>query len=886
MVSRTIRNLLIMCLILAAAAFSVLFLCGFSENRSLSQDLFLDLDEDTSSIAGPEPVGLIRSILASIAPEKEYSPITLDYPFNKSVFPPEIVAPTFLWHDPEKAADLWLIDITFKDNPFHIYALTTGKQVEPQIDPAAVSSTNEDYRRSDYELSAKAWTPDERSWNTVKRNCVEAFGTVTIIGLRSPASTSFAEASGSKPEILSRASMQLIVSKDPVGTPIFYRDVPLMPSETSTGVIKPIAKEALPLIVWRLRDISKPSAPVVLKDMPTCVNCHTFSRDGKVLGMDMDGPTGDKGAYALTKVKKNTVIATDNIITWNSYRYSPKGHMNFGLFSHVSPNGKYVISTLNESTFVANYPDFRFLQSFYPTRGIFVVYYSDTGRMEPLPGANDPNYVHTNACWSPDGRNILFSRAKAKDNYETKVMPKHVNDPNETFIQYDLYTMPFNNGKGGLPTPLAGASQNGMSNSFSRYSPDGKWIVFVQTNKGQLMRPDSKLYIIPAQGGNPRKMSCNLPLMNSWHSWSPNGRWLVFSSKGFTPFTQMFLTHVDENGNDSPAILIPNSTAANRAVNIPEFLYNSVDAIVLISTPVQDSYRHFKKSTELTYSGKYAEALEELEKSLLLNPYYAKAHNERGVVLLNTGRHQESIACFERAIQLDPELAIAYSNYGFVLALMGQTDKAISMYSRALEIDSSSADVLNNAAQLLQDTGRLEEAEPMMRRAVEIWGKSFGYKHPNVASALNNLAGLLMKTGRLEEAEAMYRRVVKILENPGGAPLPNYAGAMNNLARLLQDTGRLEEAEPMYRRALEIDESRFGQVRPDGVAICLDNLAQLLHNTGRLKEAEVMYRRALKIFEESFGPGHWRTKNVRENLEKLMKESEQQTKDGGQNAPH
>ena len=60
--------------------------------------------------------------------------------------------------------------------------------------------------------------------------------------------------------------------------------------------------------------------------------------------------------------------------------------------------------------------------------------------------------------------------------------------------------------------------------------------------------------------------------MNSWHSFSPNGRWLVFSSKSRSPYTQMYLTHIDENGNDSPAILIEGSTAANRAVNIPEFV--------------------------------------------------------------------------------------------------------------------------------------------------------------------------------------------------------------------------------------------------------------------------------------------------------------------------
>jgi hypothetical protein len=93
------------------------------------------------------------------------------------------------------------------------------------------------------------------------------------------------------------------------------------------------------------------------------------------------------------------------------------------------------------------------------------------------------------------------------------------------------------------------------------------------------MRPDSQLYIVPFAGGKARRMRANLTLMNSWHSFSPNGRWMVFSSKGRSFFTQMYLTHIDANGQDSPAILIDNATAANRAVNLPEFVNMAPDAI-------------------------------------------------------------------------------------------------------------------------------------------------------------------------------------------------------------------------------------------------------------------------------------------------------------------
>ena len=79
-------------------------------------------------------------------------------------------------------------------------------------------------------------------------------------------------------------------------------------------------------------------------------------------------------------------------------------------------------------------------------------------------------------------------------------MAESANDPNETPIQYDLYRIPFRDGQGGKPEPIAGASANGMSNSFPKVSPDGRWIVYVQARNGQLMRPDSRLFIVPAAG--------------------------------------------------------------------------------------------------------------------------------------------------------------------------------------------------------------------------------------------------------------------------------------------------------------------------------------------------------------------------------------------------
>ena len=147
--------------------------------------------------------------------------------------------------------------------------------------------------------------------------------------------------------------------------------------------------------------------------------------------------------------------------------------------------------------------------------------------------------MQTNAVWSPDGKEIVFARAKAyraerleqKNSalVDDKDVPEFTVDKKP--FRYDLYRIPFNDGKGGTPQPLQGASDDGMSNFFPKYSPDGKWIVFCKAKSYMLLQPDSELYIVPAAGGVARRLRYNTARMNSWHSWSSNSRWLVFSSK-------------------------------------------------------------------------------------------------------------------------------------------------------------------------------------------------------------------------------------------------------------------------------------------------------------------------------------------------------------------
>ncbi len=550
--------------------FSVLFVVSF---LSIA---FLPSFVDSRRIEGLP--GLVHA--AQDAP-RALSPISIDYPEGGSIFPPGITPPTFLWRD--AAGTSWSIDITFADksDPIHIVPPREHMKLGP-IDPDTVADSNKPPVLTLQQAAAWAWTPDPATWSAIQAHSVEKPANVVITGYRDGKVA------------WSQSKMQFTTSQDPVGAPIFYRDVPLMPSAGVNGVVSPLAPTAIPLVHWRLRDITKPESHTVLRDMPTCGNCHSFSADGKTFGMDIDGPANDKGLYAVVPVQKHMTIDSKDMVSWN-----PAGQIGttrVGFMSQVSPDGRFVLSTfagpdlkLHESYYVTNFMDYRFLQVFFPTRGILAWYDRTTGLRTPLPGADDPKFVQTDGVWSPDGKYIVFARAEAKAPRERgQPAALHALDEYETQIKYDLYRIPFNDGKGGVAEPIAGASGNGMSNNFPKVSPDGRWIVFVQCKNGQLMRPDSQLYIVPASGGAARRMRANTSLMNSWHSFSPNGRWMVFSSKARSPYTQMYLTHIDADGNDSPAILIDNTTAANRAVNIPEFANIAGDGIQDIEVHVAD----------------------------------------------------------------------------------------------------------------------------------------------------------------------------------------------------------------------------------------------------------------------------------------------------------
>jgi Flp pilus assembly protein TadD len=726
--------------------------------------------------------------------------ITIDYPVTGSIFPPEFPAPTWQWRGADDKVILWEINVTFSDSSPSIKTESSGKRMQiGESDPRCVSPTNKPPELTPEQAAAHTWTPDSVMWSAIKKQSVGNPATIVITGHRQ----------GDSKKIFSRGQVSIQTSNDSVGAPIFYRDVPLMPSENEKGVIKPLAPQAVPLIAWRLRNVGNRQSQVMVEGLHSCANCHSFSTDGKTLGMDMDGPQNDKGLYAIAKVQPHMVIRNEDLVAWSTFKGKLGSKLRVGFMSQISPDGKYVITSVNDpgvdqsdyqqskkpidftrNYYVANFKDYHFLQVFYPTRGVLAWYSHESGHLNYLSGADDTNYVQANAVWSPDGKYLVFARAQARDAYPAGGQTAaYANDPKETQIQFDLYRIPFNEGKGGKPESIAGASQNGMSNSFPKISPDGRWIVYVQSRNGLLMRPDGQLFIVPAKGGTARRMVCNTPLMNSWHSFSPNGRWLVFSSKSRSPYTQMFLTHIDESGDDSPPILIENSTAANRAANIPEFVNIPQNGMERIETPAAEYALHTDLAIGFMKDRRYEDAVPEWKEALQLAPSEPWVHNSLGVALMETAKVDEAIEHYRKALALNPKYWEAYDNLGEALSEKGRDAEAIKQFEKAVQLNPKFTVARSNLGMLLFRTGQMKKAIYHLEKVV--------VEDPDQPVIRRNLGHALAEKGDFKEASIQLGEAVRLSEAKD--PLALYL-----LGCVYADLGRNEDAVKIERSALAV----------------------------------------------------------------------------------
>jgi tetratricopeptide (TPR) repeat protein len=127
---------------------------------------------------------------------------------------------------------------------------------------------------------------------------------------------------------------------------------------------------------------------------------------------------------------------------------------------------------------------------------------------------------------------------------------------------------------------------------------------------------------------------------------------------------------------------------------------------------------------------------------------------------------EDAIVAYRRVVAIDPTYAAAWNNLGLLLHRMGRYDEAEGAYASALEQDPHCCEAAYNLGSLHEDRGAPEDAIFDYRRALEL--------SPDYADAHFNLAGALARNGRDGEAIKHWQRY---LELDSGSPWARIARA-------------------------------------------------------------------------------------------------------------
>ena len=112
--------------------------------------------------------------------------------------------------------------------------------------------------------------------------------------------------------------------------------------------------------------------------------------------------------------------------------------------------------------------------------------------------------------------------------------------------------------------------------------------------------------------------------------------------------------------------------------------------------------------------GRTAEALDSYRQALTINPGYAEAHFNLGVLAMTQGRQHEAVNSLRRAIEFAPTMRRRTASSAPYRAVSGSSRSRRRSLRRAYSIEPESAEILYDLAMMLQYRGKL-------RRGCRCW---------------------------------------------------------------------------------------------------------------------------------------------------------------------
>ena len=217
----------------------------------------------------------------------------------------------------------------------------------------------------------------------------------------------------------------------------------------------------------------------------------------------------------------------------------------------------------------------------------------------------------------------------------------------------------------------------------------------------------------------------------------------------------------------------------NNALGIPTFYKKT-----LLNSAEEYFYSAYEKGAYKDYYG----AIADYSKAIELNPNYAMAFYNRGVIKNELEDYKRAIEDYNKAIELNPNYAMAYYNRGLIKDNLGNRYGAIADYSKSIEIYPDDPVAFYNRGIIKFDLEKYYEAIADYTEAIQL--------NPNYAKAYHNRGVVKNKLKNYKSAIEDYSIAIEL--DPNVMPYNNRGIAKNSLENYY---GAISD----YSKAIEID---------------------------------------------------------------------------------
>jgi hypothetical protein len=326
------------------------------------------------------------------------------------------------------------------------------------------------------------------------------------------------------------------VAEEPIDPWIVYRQlVPNNHESTITGIFQ--------------RDLEsfKTSTVMTLHGGTfECMGCHTFCHSDP--NQFLFHVRGKNGGMALVKDGKVRKINTEQPPLWRPLA-----------FASWHPKGGHVAATLNQFSTDDSETEKTFQFEATDTRGDLVVYNVEKNSISTGPQVFGDAYVEAHPCWSADGKYIYYVRCKDHPFLLRRDLDAFRFDLMR--VSYDIATDVW-----GAPEMVMEFSRSGKSCAFPRPSPDGRYILHILADRTDypILQKNADLYALDLRTMQDRRLeAASSDFSESFPRWSSNGRWCSFLSTRRGGVSALpYFAYFDAEGHDHKAVLLPQEDPA------------------------------------------------------------------------------------------------------------------------------------------------------------------------------------------------------------------------------------------------------------------------------------------------------------------------------------